>query len=615
MLFFKNLFFALTKKERIIFLVCSAAAVVSFVVVISMLIAQVTKAIPAPGGTYTEGMVGQPEYVNPVTAQSEADLSLVKLIYANVPSVADSIASSTDGLTWTVHLKGGLTWQDGQQLTSDDVIFTVQSIQDPDANSPLATSWQGVTVSRVSELELTFTLANPYAFFADDLANLYIIPKHIFADVPPGNWHLSDYNLKPVGAGPYQFVSYDEGSDGFISTYHLATWKGYAGSHANINNVDVDFFRNTNDLLAGFNSGAIDGFGGISSAELATIQRPYSVSPWPTPSYYAIFFNTSKNLALQDPAVRAALSVAVDRNALVTSALGGYGSADYGPIPPNAKYFDANTVPSAIENATDAGTTDNHPSTISPTASPSKTSNTTATPATNATTISPLDAAATLLTQADWVVPSAPTTPTTNTSSSIPTPIPLPAGGAAANNFRAKTIQKTSVPLVVNLTVPDIDYLVATADALQATWQSIGVQVNIATDTPEDIVANTIKNRTYESLLFGNVLGPSSDLYSFWDSSQRFSPGLNLAIYDNPTVDSLIETARENLSDASRTAELATAQTDIIADNPAVFLYSPDYLYISEKNVQGISPALLVDPSDLSRALTGWYLNTARVLK
>src|SRR5271169_4444041 len=113
MSFFKNLFFAFTKKERLAFLICSAVAVVSFVVVISMVVAQATIAIPTQGGEYIDGMVGQPEYINPVTAQSETDLSLVKLIYANVDDIADNISVSPDGRTWTVHLKDNLTWQDG----------------------------------------------------------------------------------------------------------------------------------------------------------------------------------------------------------------------------------------------------------------------------------------------------------------------------------------------------------------------------------------------------------------------------------------------------------------------------------------------------------------------
>jgi len=81
--------------------------------------------------------------------------------------------------------------------------------------------------------------------------------------------------------------------------------------------------------------------------------------------------------------------------------------------------------------------------------------------------------------------------------------------------------------------------------------------------------------------------GRVSDLYSFWDSSQRFLAGLNLSIYQDKAVDTLIESARQNLSVASRTLEFAQAEQDIVADNPADFLYSPDYLYVTDKSVQG----------------------------
>ena len=88
MSFLKKLYFAFTRDERFAFLGCSAIAIVSFIVVMGIVIARATTALPTAGGSYTEGMIGQPEYVNPVTAQSEADLSLVKLIYQNVDDVA-----------------------------------------------------------------------------------------------------------------------------------------------------------------------------------------------------------------------------------------------------------------------------------------------------------------------------------------------------------------------------------------------------------------------------------------------------------------------------------------------------------------------------------------------
>ncbi len=557
-MWFQKIFSALTKKERITFVLALAGAIVCFAIVMGIVIAQTTKAVPAVGGEYTEGMLGQPEYINPVIASSQTDLDLVKMIYSNLPDIADSITPSANLKTWDVRLKQGLTWQDGQQLTSDDVIFTVQSIQNPDANSPLFQSWQGVTVSRVSELEVQFTLTNPYAFFGDTLANLYILPKHLFADTPPGNWHLSDYNLKPVGSGPYQFVSYDKNSNGFISSYQLAAWNGTVEAHPLIQNFNVDFFNNESSLVKSFNDGTIDGFGNVTSADIAGITRPDATFAWPTSAYYAVFFNQSVNLGLQDPAVREALSVAVDRSALITAALGGNGTPEYGPIPQGAQYY-SSAVASADSTSTAA--------------------------------ISSATLAESLLDNAGWTV-------------------------NGSSTFRSKTIKGTVIPLTINLTVPQIDFLTNTANYLQAAWQAIGVQVNIIPDSSNDVVNNLIPDRNYESLLFGNVLGPSSDLYSFWDSSQDFAPGLNLSLYNNPSVNSLIERARQSPITASTAQEVASAQADIAANYPAIFLYSPDYVYVTNNNVQGISTnTLLTDPSDRFREIESWYLNTARVLK
>jgi peptide/nickel transport system substrate-binding protein len=564
MMWFKKIFAALTRGERLIFLAAWAGAIISFVVLMGILFTSVTTAVPAVGGEYAEGMVGQPEYVNPVIAASQTDLDLVKMVYSNIDDIADSIDVSTDTRTWTVHLKDGLTWQDGQKLTSDDVVFTVQSIQDPDAHSPLYAAWQGVAVSRVSELEVQFTLVNPYAFFADDLADLYILPKHLFADAPPGNWHLSDYNLKPVGSGPYKFVSYEKNSDGFISGYNLQAWNGN-GAQPLIQNFDFQFFNDENTLVSSFNDGQIDGFGDASPEDISEIARPYDTFAWRTSGYYAVFFDTSQNIALQDPAVRLALSAALDRSNIVAQVFDGNAAPDFGPIPPGAAYF----APSAVASS----------SSLAPS----------------------LDFASTTLTNAGWVFPSA---SASSTASGTP------------SEFRAKTMNGVSIPLVVNLTVPQIDFLAKTATLLQSAWQSIGVQVNIMPDSADDIASQTIKNRNYESLLFGNVLGPSSDLYSFWDSSQRFDPGLNLAIYSNPKVDAAIQDAREQTSSTIITSDMATAQADIVNDNPAIFLYSPDYVYVTNKNVQGISTStLLSDPSDRLIEVPAWYLETARVLK
>ena len=547
MSFFKKIFSALTNKERVSFLSAIAAVVVSVVVITGIVIAKGTTAVPTSGGDYIEGIAGQPEYVNPVTAASETDRDLVKMIYSNIYDIADKIEVSSDTKTWTIRLKENLHWQDGEQLTSDDVIFTVQEIQNKDANSPLFENWAGIAVSRVSELELQFSLAKPYAFFSDNLRNLYILPKHLYADIPAGNWRLSDYNLKPIGSGPYSFVSYEKRPDGFITAYHLKTWDDYFGTRPLIENFDFQFSNNKDSLIKSFNAAQIDGFGGVLPEDIANMGRPYDLFVFRTPSYYAVFLNQSQNAALEDPAVREALSSSIDRNNLVGSALNGFGKPDNGPIPPDAMY---NTPVSSTSSSSFA---------------------------------------AALLDNAGWKI--------------------------GDNGFRSKTIKKGSVPLAITITVPQIDFLIKTADIIKNAWQNIGVQVTVAPDSPQNIADTTIPNRAYDALLFGNVLGPSSDLYSFWDSSESLSPGLNLSMYNSSNADSILESIRGTPDDSLRTQQFTKIQNIITSDYPAVFLYSPDYLYITDKSIRGITTSLLSDPSDRFRNAGNWYLNTTIVLK
>ena len=114
-----------------------------------------TKKIPVPGGEYSEGIVGQPLYVNPVLAGgNDADADLAALVYSGlfkydpdgklVPDLAESFELSDDKLTYTMHLKKDVKWHDGEPFSADDVLFTIQVIQDPAFKSPLRQNWQGV---------------------------------------------------------------------------------------------------------------------------------------------------------------------------------------------------------------------------------------------------------------------------------------------------------------------------------------------------------------------------------------------------------------------------------------------------------------------------------------
>jgi len=548
-MWFKKIFDALTSKERRVFLAATAVFVLSAITLVGLHLAEATRAVPAAGGEFTEGTVGQPVYVNPVTAASETDKELVRLIFSNIGDLTDKIDASAGGKTWKIRLKENLHWQDGEKLTSDDVIFTIERVQDPESASPLANAWQGVVPQRLSELELQLNLANPYSFFSDTLTNLYILPKHLFADVPAANWKLSDYNLKPIGSGPYEFSSYEKRSDGFVNSYHLQSWNEYFGSKPLIQNMNFQFFSGENDLISAFNSGQIDGVSGLEPANLVQIKRPYEADTFRLPNYYAVFLNQGASAPLKDPVVRKAMDYAVNRENLINEVLGGRGRAATSPITEGMPYF--NPEIGAVATSLD-------------------------------------DASATL-DAAGWKIGD---------------------GGV-----RTKEIQGAKVTLELNLSVPQIDFLLKTADFLKKSWEQIGFKINIFPQSTEEITGSTIKNRDYEMILFGNVLGKNPDLFSFWHSSQRFYPFSNLALYSNKKADALIESIRQNTNPATFQSQFDQLQNLIINDYPAVFLYSPDYLYVANKNLHGVDGGFIAETADIFATANKWYLNTARVLK
>ena len=126
--------------------------------------------------------------------------------------------------------------------------------------------------------------------------------------------------------------------------------------------------------------------------------------------------------------------------------------------------------------------------------------------------------------------------------------------------------------------------------------------------------ADTIKNRDFEILLYGESVGGDPDVYAFWHSSQIGAKGLNLAGYSNPEVDKLLTDARETTVLADRIAKYKKFQEDITADVPVIFLYSPTYTYVQSNKIQGFSGTTIIEPADRFDSIANWYLKTSKKL-
>ena len=547
MLFLKKILGALSRPEKTAVFVAVGTAILCLVGIISFSIYRATDIVPAKGGEYAEGVISQPSFVNPILASTEADKLLVRLLFSNIPDVAEKVEVDKNGRVWQVTLKENVLWSDDKKLTSDDIVFTVEKIQDPQTQSPLFHSWQGVAVNRLSELKVQFNLVSPYPFFEENLRGLYVLPKHIFADTLPGNWKLSEYNLKPIGSGPYRFVDFAKQPNGFIASYSLVAREDGSESPL-IQKFNLKFFSHTQDAVKEFNAGKIDGLTIMDGDVYKEITRPHQLFSYFLPSYYAVFFNQSQNMALQDLSVRKALSEATDQLLLTEKVFSGRANAINSPVP---------------------GTQD--------------------LPAESKTSGAAIETINSDLEQAGWKM--------------------------GPENVRVKSTKSGNLTLNLKLTVPDVAFLSKTAEEIRERWANIGARVTIEKLSPEEIISGAIKNRDYQMILYGNVLNPPSDLYSFWHSRERFYPGLNLSLYNNKSADQLIDSIRRDFDGKAREEMLRKLSDTIIADYPAAFLYSPHYLFVAGKSLGGTTPRLLVDPADRLTEISAWYVKTERTLR
>ncbi len=213
----KNARASFSRKEFNIFTIIIIVAIISMLSIIGRINASFMVAIPADGGTITEGIIGMPILVNPVLALSDADKDLTSLVYSGlmrkmpdgsfINDLAESYNISSDGMTYTFILKKkGAKFQDGSKITANDIVFTIEKIKDPLIKSPRKIGWDGVSVSKKDDNTIIFTLKQPYISFLDN-TTIGILPLHIWKNVTPAEFGLSPLNIKAVGSGPYKIDS------------------------------------------------------------------------------------------------------------------------------------------------------------------------------------------------------------------------------------------------------------------------------------------------------------------------------------------------------------------------------------------------------------------------
>ena len=361
-------------KERGFLLFFGAILFVAVLLGITGYVQRHSSFIPQEGGTYTEAEVGQPQYINPILASSsDVDSDISRLVYSSLfrldsklnlqNDLAESYELSKDNKTYTVHIKHNVQWSDGKPLTADDVVFTIQSIQSSQYASPLASSFQGVQVQKIDDYTVSFTLQQTtYAPFLSNLT-VGILPKHVWENIPPKSMGLAEQELKPVGSGPYKFQELTtKKKTGEVTSIKLSRNTSYYGDQPFITTIVFSFFTTHEDAIAALTSGKVNGIGYLPVSFLTTIQHhpALQIHKLLLPQYFALFFNASKNNALGDAGVRAALALATDRTAIIQDALQGEAEFMGTPIPSGT--FDFSDIKNPVfdiqkaqQNLDDAG--------------------------------------------------------------------------------------------------------------------------------------------------------------------------------------------------------------------------------------------------------------------
>jgi len=281
------------------------------------------------GGSYTEGVISERAIaINPLYVDySDANRDISSLVFSGltkydpdlmsfVGDIAD-LTVTADKKTYRFVIKDKIFWQDGVPLTADDVYFTYHDvIQNPDFQNPvLRANFQGVEVKEIDQRTVDFTLTKPNSFFITN-TNVGIIPKHILGDVKVVDLPYDNFNLKPVGSGPYKVDSAVETLPDGRQRVALAVNDSYYGDKAKIKMIRFNVYPDAQSMAK-----EIDTLDVIAKVprdiwDAVDMANRFIFSNYELPQYTALFFNMNSEV-LSKEKVRLALQKAVDKGALL----------------------------------------------------------------------------------------------------------------------------------------------------------------------------------------------------------------------------------------------------------------------------------------------------------
>ena len=526
-------------------------------------VGNVIQSEPEQGGVYTEGLVGSPGRFNPLLDwNNQADRDVNRLLFSGLirfdehglpqADLAESWASTPEGTIYNFKIRDNAIWHDGSPVTSDDVIFTIDMMKGAGSLYPqdVKDLWGRIQVDKMNDKNLKFTLPEPFVPFLDYLT-FGIVPKHLLDSVAPDQIESAEFNLKPIGTGPYKFDRLLV-EDGKIIGVVLTVFEKYYRAPGFIEQVVFRYYASSAQALDAYQQGDVFAVSRIGTDVLETaLEEPnlnLYTSRLPQIGFVLFNLNNSETAFLQNSKVRHALMLGLNRQYLINTFLHGQAILADGPILPNLwAHYDG------IERY------DYDP-----------------------------DAAVNILKSEGYVIPAEGGDVRAKDGVSLTFTMLHP-----DDELHTKIAEKiqtdwAQIGVRLNLQAQPYDQLVLDTLASRA-FQSALVDLNLS--------------RT-----------PDPDPYPFWHQAEA-TGGQNYTQWDNRAASEYLEQARVTADYTLRAKLYRNFQILFAKELPALPLYIPVYSYGVDTQVQGVQVSPLYDPSDRFADFTGWYLLTRRALE
>lgn len=318
------------------------------------------------GGTILIGTLGEAQTINPLLTNETEGTWRCKMMFDEFveldpetleprPNLAKEWTISDDSLEYTFTLQDNIMFSDGEQLTAEDIEFSLLALLAPDTASTYLPRFTGIVGAKaynegtadavegievVDDLTIKITLEEPNAAFLTNLRQLRPLPKHLLEGK---NVKDDPFFQAPVGAGPFKFVSWNTGQD-FVTERNPNYWQdGLPYLDGFTHRVIAD----AQTLVVALETGEIEGSAYAlptqsdvleAKENLVVLTRPFSIDDgWA--------FSATNNEALADKRVRQAIVMSLDTETFAQDFLLGLGKAAVGPVSPSNWAYDDSLEP------------------------------------------------------------------------------------------------------------------------------------------------------------------------------------------------------------------------------------------------------------------------------